>query len=312
LSINCPVCQNNFGGSYRKHKSTLDGSEYECDQCGFFFISGTLENTRAFKEMKLTERAVLSHKIRLAQSNSEPPKINTSIFNNILQNTKLPTPAEQLRNAIEIIGDYQSKSGSYIPEFTPAQYAQIGALEIGRLYALFREAEALGLLTFKQSGGMGRFDLTLKGWEEYEQNKGGFRPGRYGFLAMKFGDPELDSLCNEVIKPGIKDALNYDVVDLRDVSRAGIIDNLMREQIRESAFVLVDLTHDNSGAYWEAGYAEGLGKPVIYLCKQAKFDDFKTHFDTNHLTTVMWSNAEDTAFLEQLVATLKRSLGLFQ
>ena len=53
--------------------------------------------------------------------------------------------------------------------------------------------------------------------------------------------------------------------------------------------MLVDLTHDNSGAYWEAGYAEGLGKPVIYICEQTKFDSAKTHFDTNHSTTIMWS-----------------------
>ena len=45
----------------------------------------------------------------------------------------------------------------------------------------------------------------------------------------------------------------------------------MRERIRDAAFVLVDLTHDNPGAYWEGGYAEGLGKPVIYICEASKF-----------------------------------------
>jgi nucleoside 2-deoxyribosyltransferase len=64
------------------------------------------------------------------------------------------------------------------------------------------------------------------------------------------------------------------------VSRAGVIDNILRAQICDAAFVLVDLTHDNTGAYWEAGYAEGLNTPVIYLCEQAKFDMAKTHFDT--------------------------------
>ena len=38
--------------------------------------------------------------------------------------------------------------------------------------------------------------------------------------------------------------------------------------VRDAAFVISDLTHDNSGAYWEAGYAEGLGKPVIYICEE--------------------------------------------
>lgn len=92
---------------------------------------------------------------------------------------------------------------------------------------------------------------------------------------------------------------------------AGVIDNIMREKIRDAAFVLVDLTHDNSGAYWEAGYAEGLGKPVVYLCEREKFSESRTHFDTNHCTTVIWSDTAIDNFKEQLIATLRRSLNLF-
>src|SRR3546814_4652111 len=85
----------------------------------------------------------------------------------------------------------------------------------------------------------------------------------------------------------------------------------MRSQIRDAAFVIVDLTHDNSGAYWEAGYAEGLGKPVIYICEKAKFDKAKTHFDTNHCTTVVWTREKGEEFRAELIATLRRSLNLF-
>src|SRR3546814_372746 len=98
---------------------------------------------------------------------------------------------------------------------------------------------------------------------------------------------------------------------MRNVARAGIIDNIMRSQIRDAAFVIVDLTHDNSGAYWEAGYAEGLGKPVIYICEKAKFDKAKTHFDTNHCTTVVWTREKGEEFRAELIATLRRSLNLF-
>ena len=91
--------------------------------------------------------------------------------------------------------------------------------------------------------------------------------------------------------------------------RAGVIDNIMRIQIRDAKFVIADLTHDNNGAYWEAGYAEGLGKPVIYICEKKKFDEKKTHFDTNHCTTVPWSRNDDEGFRQKLVATLRRSLG---
>ncbi len=97
---------------------------------------------------------------------------------------------------------------------------------------------------------------------------------------------------------------------MRDVAQAGVIDNIMRDQIRNSAFVIVDLTHDNSGAYWEAGYAEGLGKPVVYICERTKFQEASTHFDTNHCTTVPWSSGDPDGFRRELIATLRRSLDL--
>jgi len=128
---------------------------------------------------------------------------------------------------------------------------------------------------------------------------------------MKFGDPVLDPFVKDIVKPAVKGGIGYDLVDMRNVARAGIIDNIMRAQIRDAAFVIVDLTHDNSGAYWEAGYAEGLGKPVIYICEKSKFEDAKTHFDTNHCTTVLWSPEDMDSFSQELVATLRRSLNLF-
>ena len=132
---------------------------------------------------------------------------------------------------------------------------------------------------------------------------------------MKFHDPELDPFVRDVVKPVVKDGIGYDLVDMRDVSRAGVIDNIMRVQIRDSAFVIADLTHDNHGAYWEAGYAEGLGKPVVYICEKTKFEgseEDKPHFDTNHCTTVLWSkdDPEGKGFGKELVATLRRSLNL--
>ena len=125
---------------------------------------------------------------------------------------------------------------------------------------------------------------------------------------MQFDDVELDAFVREVLKPAVKEGTGYELLHMRDFGRAGIIDNIMRVQIRDAKFVIADLTHDNNGAYWEAGYAEGLGKPVIYTCKKKKFDEKKTHFDTNHCTTVPWSRDDDENFRQELTATLRRSI----
>ncbi len=87
-----------------------------------------------------------------------------------------------------------------------------------------------------------------------------------------------------------------------DRLEAGLIDNRMRVEIRNSRFVIADLTHDNRGAYWEAGYGEGLGKPVIYLCKAEVFRAKSTHFDTSHHLTIQWDPAALNRFAEDLKA----------
>lgn len=71
-----------------------------------------------------------------------------------------------------------------------------------------------------------------------------------------------------------------------------------------------DLTNNNIGAYWEAGYAEGLGKPVIYLCEKSQFNEFKTHFDTNHHTTVVWDENDMDAAVKNLKDTIRATLPL--
>ena len=225
------------------------------------------------------------------------------------------SPEIQAMNLIRYIGDQVSQSGEPIPQLSGADFQNdIGAPSEKFAEQLVEELEEradIKMATPKrpiQGAAFLRINLTLKGWKQYETEKRGEFAGNQGFLAMQFNDDELDAFVRNVVKPAVKDETGYDLVDMRDVGRAGIIDNIMRVQIRDSAFMIADLTHDNYGAYWEAGYAEGLGKPVIYICEKKKFESKTTHFDTNHCTTVLWSMDNDEDFKKKLIATIRRSL----
>ena len=227
-------------------------------------------------------------------------------------------PAVQAVNLIRYIGDKVTESGEPIGQLSPVVfYEEIGSPSAKFAAALFSDLweqevikatavsdSLLGDLFFSNVG------LTLKGWGKYDAEKRGQISSGYGFLAMEFGDSALEDFAIEVVKPIVKKGLGYDLIDMRDASQAGVIDNIMRIKIRDAAFVIADLTHDNRGAYWEAGYAEGLGKPVVYICEQQKFDQGRTHFDTNHCTTIPWFRDESNhdTFKQNLVATLRRSL----
>lgn len=224
-------------------------------------------------------------------------------------------PAVQAMNLIRCIGDLVSQSGTPISQLSATDLQSvIDAPSREFAEQLVEELHEMGVIRMaepmKTNQGTIFFyvSLTLKGWEQYETEKRGEFEGNYGFIAMQFGDTDLDAFVLEVVKPAVKDGIGYDLVDMRDVGRAGIIDNIMRVQIRDAKFVIADLTHDNNGAYWEAGYAEGLGKPVIYICEKTKFDNEKSHFDTNHCTTIPWSKNDAKGFKKELIATIRRSL----
>ena len=134
-----------------------------------------------------------------------------------------------------------------------------------------------------------------------------------------FKDPNddcfgLPAFVDQIVKPAAKEATGYDLYDIRHFQQSGVIDNYLRATIKDAAFVICDLTHDNHGAYWEAGYADALDKPVIYICEKSKFKTKPSHFDTNHSTTIFWEKGKDSDnmdFRRQLIATLRRSLDLF-
>lgn len=322
---NCPVCNGAFGRCRTSHTSD-DTCLFDCDGCGHFKICGTALAVWFNCDLpRLTEiqRVALSHALRTASRVGDTPLVLTTDWMEVfVKDARLPTPSTQAANLIALIGDYISENGKgYFIDDVP-DTPLVGAFNRAMFNALLQELiegnlikrlEPAQIKNPRDAGLLSGhlYDLTLDGWDRYHAEKSGRFAGRYGFIAMKFGDQTLDRLVNEVVKPAVRNQVGYDLIDMRDISQAGVIDNIMRTQIRDAAFVLVDLTHDNYGAYWEAGYAEGLGKPVIYLCEQSKFDAAKTHFDVNHCTTLTWTTSDTERFTDLLIATLRRSLNIF-
>ena len=325
ITTTCPVCLGANGVQCVEFSTPRDSTGFKCQACGRFEISRSALVTyfdARCDALSALHRAVLSHRLSTADRGRSGLMITTDWMERFVPTARLPSPTEQAKNFVRLIGDRLSETGEghFIDDATDT--ARVGAFNSAMFNQLRKELEAKGILQtlarveMPNPRGVGvlaghLYGLTLDGWERYEAERHGRFAGRYGFIAMKFGDALLDGFVEETIKPAVRSGIGYELVDLRDVSRAGVIDNILREQIRDAAFVLVDLTHDNSGAYWEAGYAEGLGKPVVYLCERSKFDKAKTHFDTNHCTTVLWSADRPDALRAELIATLRRSLNLF-
>jgi len=154
---------------------------------------------------------------------------------------------------------------------------------------------------------IGSVRLTFEGWKRFSELQKAHSEGPIAFMAMPFGDPLLDRMFVSCFKPAIAET-GFDLRRIIDNVPAGLIDDRLRVEIRKSRFMVCELTNKNAGAYWEGGFAEGLGRPVIYSCKKSYFQSQGTHFDTNHCHTILWDELNLSGAAEQLKATIRASL----
>jgi hypothetical protein len=276
-----------------------------------------------FSQTTVSEAAPLrwlaSHVVR--NMRREPyrfPTVTKVVYDDILTR-KLPTPQEQADNLIVWLG--QQLDGTpvgRVRERVDVIGAIIGTrgedwsernVEYVANYLRSKDLITLGW----DSGGdppprMG-IGLTFAGWARYYALERTVTQSRNAFMAMQFNDPAVDGVYKECFVTAVTQT-GFSLRRLDEKPEAGLIDNRLRVEIRAAAFLIADLTHRNAGAYWEAGYAEGLGKPVIYTCSRPAFEDAGTrpHFDVNHHTTIIWDADDLTEAAEQLKATIRNTL----
>lgn len=221
----------------------------------------------------------------------------------------LPGPEEQLENLIEHWGQTQDRDyGGRLNLEAANLRAKLGAVTAEDVYFVAAEAIKRSLLEGRVEGGRVVGKLTFEGWRFYRDIERGHTRSTHAFMAMPFGFEPITRVVDEVFRPAVKET-GFTLKRLDDEPRSGLIDDRLRVEIRQCKFLIAELTHDNRGAYWEAGFAEGLGKPVIYTCEKSYFEDKSkgTHFDTNHCTTVVWDEKDLPRAAEELKATIRNT-----
>ena len=308
--MTCPICSYAFAVA-DPDAAGREARLVDCAHCGKFGLTGTLMACLPTLLAQRDAAPKLSHVIRKAHETGQQLLLNSYTAEAILQNA-LPRPREQADLLVQWLAANSPGPGEPLELNYDSQGAVVGAKSHAGLSMLIEHLKATGLVvgppeTYLSGESAAHLAPTFAGWDYYETLRSGGATYRKAFMAMKFGDLALNSLLDQVLKPAAKRA-GFDLLKLDDRPKAGLIDDRMRVEIRASDFVIADLTHDNLGAYWEAGYAEGLGKPVIYTCERSKFDATKTHFDTNHHLTIVWdASAPGNAGL-QLTETIRATL----
>ena len=145
--------------------------------------------------------------------------------------------------------------------------------------------------------------ITAEGWKKIDVLMNEKYTIQQGFIAMSF--------CDETkrIREAFRTAISscgyiVRVIDEKEHNNQ-IVPEILYE-ISRSKFVVVDITYPNYGAYYEAGYAQALGKEVIVCCHDSRFtsDDKnqRPHFDIAQKSMIVWKDEEE------LISRLKRRI----
>mgnify|MGYP000981610290 CR=1 FL=1 len=112
------------------------------------------------------------------------------------------------------------------------------------------------------------------------------------FIAMSFSEKSEIVAIKEAIKSAVNETkYNPIIVNEKHIESDRTINDAIIAEIKRSKFVIADFTEQKSGVYFEAGFALGLGIPVIYCCEE---EDFKknSHFDVNHYPHILYKTPE--------------------
>jgi hypothetical protein len=300
----CPICRNMYASS-----QTGAQVHYHCTTCGDFLLTDTaIAILELLGDEPPNGRAVLSHSVAKMQG-KEPPALDSYSIEAILKNAILPSLREQENNLLLFLGN-AGNAGHEIGVNPGHLFAVTGCMSFYGLDFMLDHLQESGLLTHREHPvpvtNQRLLKLKMKGWDRYDEIRRGSIDSKKAFMAMPFGDSVIDEAYRR-FKSAVAQT-GFDLRRLDEHPKAGLIDDRLRVEIATSRFLIAELTDDNNGAYWEAGFAEGLGKPVIYTCEKSYFQRTKTHFDTNHHLTVRWEADRMEEAVEELKATIRATL----
>ena len=278
-------------------------------------------------------RSIISHVLRKRTDKRAP--LTYEILTGILKNNSLPSPAQQANNFITLLGGRLSSPGDLFDVSThlrPNQsheniYSLIGiktgSAESKDFRFIISALVEQGVLNADERDVIfsddlkipSRVSLTMGGWQKYEELRRSVKNSRKAFVAMEFPKEGSDqnyffqeTLFDKYLVPAVKQT-GYDLANaLRSEPTAGNLHARLEVEIRAARFVVAELSHHNNGAYWEAGFARGLEKPVIYMYNKEIGESERPHFDVGSDHYIAWEQGKPEKAAEDLKAVIRATL----
>jgi len=306
----CPVCKDPLAwrGSWEGKDHFPIGYAFRCNRCGTYLLSEEFHDR--CRELRDAERASwwfrLSSWIRQQNSmGNRRPEIDGDPGEFI---AALPskTVGEQLDLLLHFVDQQAVRPGRVVRINPLADAVHVWAenqAEVAFLLDSLVEMRRLRLAP-PYASHMEYCDvlLTAAGYLHLETLAASTANNRQVFVAMWF-DQSMDAAWSKGLEPGIRRA-GFDPFRIDQKPHGERIDAKILVEIRRSRAVIADATGQRPSVMFEAGFAEGLGKPVIWTCQAD--EEAKMPFDTRQLQHVLWKCPDDLA--DQLEPVIKHRL----
>lgn len=137
------------------------------------------------------------------------------------------------------------------------------------------------------------------------------------FIASAFERDDVDAIYDQCVKPTLR-KLNVKPLRVDRIEHNENIDQKIIDLLEEADIAIADLTYARPSVYYEAGYAIGNGKQVVYIARKDHFhardddpeDLFRVHFDLQMKNIIPWIEPNPTfsAKLERRLRHVLRPL----
>ena len=186
-------------------------------------------------------------------------------------------------------------------------WKELGFVQFGRLMGGMRPmvgGSNAELKPLPEDFPLGSVVITPKGWVALDGLVKSEIPDEC-FVAMWFS-PEVDTLFADAIYPGAEDA-GYRAIRVDKIDHNNKIDDEIIAGIRRGKFLIADFTGQRGGVYFEAGFAMGLGKQIIWLVREDEIN--KIHFDNRQYNFTTWSLDDLPALRRKIQLRIEATIG---
>ncbi len=295
--------------------SSKDVIEYfvHINKKSFYFVFRTNHvNSKFVEENKYILKGLIFNN-QFPYSKEDPYYTNERL-EKLINEAIIPNkPKSKLDNLIVFLHSLQTLAGEAIEPSSDNQWektlCKLFFKNQKEYYFYLSTLKENGLITFIPASTLEGDDaidikITFKGLQYLLELQESGEKSKYCFVAMSFSENAFDTrkaIKDTIIETGFEPIL----VDEQHYESDITINDAIIKFIRMSRFMIADFTEQKHGVYFEAGFALGLGRIVIYTCSQSDFEN--THFDTNHYPHIVYANLNDlkTKLQNKVLAWIK-------